>query len=38
MEHYKGAFTLTETEADTETDKKLDCIELCGGVHTAQRH
>ena len=25
------------TLPDTETDKKLGCVELCGGVRTAQR-
>ena len=29
-------FTLPDTETDTETDKKMGFIELCGGVHTAQ--
>ena len=28
-------FTLADSE--TETDKKITCVELCGGVHTAQR-
>ena len=31
------ALTLTETETDSETNKPMGCIELCGGVHTAPR-
>ena len=34
---YYGVFTLPNTESETETDKKMGCIELCGDVHTAQR-
>ena len=32
-----GVFTLPDTETHTQTDKKIGCIELCGGAHTAQR-
>ena len=32
-----GVFTLPVTKTDKETDKKISCTELCGGVYTAQR-
>ena len=38
VKRHEGVFTLTEAQADTKTDKKWVVIELCGGVHTAQRH
>ena len=34
---FHGAFTLIDTDTDTQTDKKMGCIELCGGVDTALR-
>ena len=30
-------FIMSYTETEAETDKKMGCIGLCGGVHTAQR-
>ena len=33
---FYGAFTLPDTATDTKPKKKT-CIELCEGVHTAQR-
>ena len=35
--YFYGVFTLDDTENETETDKKMACIGLCGGIHTAQR-
>ena len=32
-----GAFTLTESETDAETDK-MACVEMWRGVHTAPTH
>ena len=31
-----AVFTLPDTDIDTETEKKMDCTELCEGVHTAE--
>ena len=33
--HYV-VFTLPDTKTDTETNEKMGCIRLCGGVNTAQ--
>ena len=27
-----GAFTLSDTETEKENDKKIGCVELCGGM------
>ena len=31
-----GVFTLPDTETDKETDQKMTCLELWGGVHAAE--